>query len=134
MCVFLSISVYLFESKTLHDLCASTVKFRFDLPIPEVIRQAVSDLYIPICISCLYSSFGCLIYQVIAKQAPYSGAPPGLIRETIIGRRKPDLEPLNHVERQLASSNDESIFQLLRSLMAKCWIDEPKGRPSSKEG
>jgi len=131
MCVFLYISVYLFESK---DLCALTVKFRFDSPIPDVIRQAVSDLFIPICISCLFSSFGCLLYHVIAKQAPYSGAPDVLIRVTIIGRQKPDLEPLNDVEDQLTSSDDESIFQFLRSLMEKCWIDEPEGRPSSKEG
>ncbi|XP_078490277.1 uncharacterized protein LOC100186957 [Ciona intestinalis] len=80
-------------------------------------------------------SYGIIIYELLARIAAYSDAlvPKEIAQCAIVAKcERPNLQQINKAENDIKHDQKQDLqtFKTLRSLMVKCWDQEPTLRPN----
>ena len=78
-------------------------------------------------------SFGMMLYAILSGSLPYQRpSHERAFRESIIGGERPDEESIDELKATLPE-HQQQILDVLRSMMRRCWAQDPSDRPTMLE-
>jgi len=76
-----------------------------------------------------------IVFEILTRRRVFEGINPGLILELLRSScdAQPNLKLVEEIEATL-NGRDLKIFVGLKEIMIKCWITDPRLRPSAPQG